>query len=70
MMDIIPAAIRIIFSILVMALKYIPSFSILKAMTKAKRITGNPVPMENSTGIAKPDFIVIGISIPKNSAPL
>ena len=66
----IPFAIRMAFSILVTVLKYIPSFSMLKAITKAKRITGIPVPIENSKGIAKPDLMVIGISIPKNKAPL
>lgn len=69
-MNMIPFAIRMAFSILVTVLKYIPSFSMLKAITKAKRITGIPVPIENSKGIAKPDLIVIGISIPKNKAPL
>ncbi len=67
-----PAIIRITFSTLVMALKYIPSFSILQTITKAKKITGKPVPVENTTGNARPADAdkVIGISMAKNSAPL
>jgi hypothetical protein len=67
-----PATNRITFSTLVMALKYIPNFSILNAITKANRITGNPVPNENTIGKAKPTSAesVIGISIAKNNAPL
>lgn len=67
-----PATKRITFSTLVIALKYIPNFSILKAITKANRITGKPVPNENTTGKANPALAesVIGISIAKNKAPL
>ena len=67
-----PAKSRITFSTLVIALKYIPNFSILNAITKANRITGKPVPNEKTTGKAKPESAesVIGISIAKNKAPL
>ena len=72
MMNVSPATTRITFSILVIALKYLPNFSILKAMMNAKITTGNPVPKEKTIGIANPpsDESVIGISIPKNNAPL
>ena len=72
MMKVSPAIIRISFSILVIALKYLPNFSILKAMTRAKINTGKPVPNEKKNGIANPasEEIVIGINIPKNNAPL
>lgn len=71
-MNVSPATTRITFSILVIALKYLPNFSILKAMTNAKINTGKPVPNENTIGIANPasEESVIGISIPKNNAPL
>ncbi|MNR31158.1 hypothetical protein D3C85_1486520 [compost metagenome] len=71
-MNVSPATIRITFSILVIALKYLPNFSILKAMMNAKTNTGNPVPKENAIGIVNPasEESVIGISIPKNNAPL
>jgi len=44
----------------------------LKAITKAKKITGNPVPMENKTGKNNPPSAesVIGINMAKNKAPL
>ena len=71
-MNVSPATTRITFSILVIALKYLPNFSILKAMMNAKTNTGKPVPNENTIGIANPasEESVIGISIPKNNAPL
>ena len=69
-MKVIPAKIRIAFSTLVIALKYLPNFSKLNAITKAKSITGKPVPIENTIGANKPVLIVIGINIPKNNAPL
>ena len=67
-----PATNRITFSTLVMALKYIPNFSMLNAMTKANSITGNPVPIEKTIGKANPALSesVIGMSIAKNKAPL
>lgn len=67
-----PATIRIIFSALVMALKYFPSFSRLNAIMNAKNITGKPVPTEKKMGNASPSdaVSVIGISIAKNKAPL
>jgi len=67
-----PATKRITFSTLVMTLKYIPNFSMLNAITKAKRITGKPVPNEKTTGNANPALVesVIGINIAKNNAPL
>ena len=71
-MNVSPATTRITFSILVIALKYLPNFSILKAMMNAKTNTGKPVHNENTIGIANPasEESVIGISIPKNKAPL
>ena len=44
----------------------------LKAITKAKKITGNPVPIEKTIGSNKPslDAKVIGINMAKNKAPL
>ena len=71
-MNVSPATTRITFSILVIALKYLPNFSILKAIMNAKINTGKPVPNENTIGIANPasEASVIGISIPKNKAPL
>lgn len=63
---------RMTFSTFLMALKYFPSFSMLKAMIKAKSKTGNPVPKENTIGMASPALAdkVNGINIPKYNAPL
>ena len=70
MINVMPAKIRITFSICVIALKYLPNFSKLNAITNANKITGNPVPSEKAIGKCKPDFMVKGINIPKNNAPL
>ena len=71
-MKTIPARKRITFSTFVMALKYSPSFSMLKAITKANNITGKPVPKEKTTGKANPALVesVMGINMAKNKAPL
>ena len=63
---------RIHFSNLEIALKYIPNFSKLNAMIKAKKITGIPVPIEKKIGNSKPsgEAIVMGKSTPKYKAPL
>ena len=44
----------------------------LKAIIKAKKITGNPVPIEKTIGNNNPSLEanVIGINIAKNKAPL
>ena len=63
---------RIHFSNLEIALKYIPNFSKLNAIINAKKITGTPVPMEKEMGNSKvsDEAIFIGKSTPKYKAPL
>ena len=50
-MKVSPATTRITFSICVIALKYLPNFSKLNAITNANKITGTPVPNEKTTGM-------------------
>jgi hypothetical protein len=71
-MNAIPVMKRMTFSTFLMALKYLPSFSMLKAMMNANSKTGKPVPKENTIGTARPasEERVNGMSMPKYKAPL